>query len=147
MEPREYKRVKISDKDIKAILFRNFAGAPDKYHTDGCMPNFWIVLTDEKGQDLELNERLNIRWKPNHDGDLEPRLQVFVRWDKIPPKVFQKCGDKEVQLDEETVVGLDYADIAHADLILSPNEYDPAKPKKSYLSRGRFTVMEEDWDD
>ena len=77
MEPKEYKRVKISDKDIKAILFRNFAGAPDKYHTDGCMPNFWIVLTDEKGQDLELNERLNIRWKPNRDGDLEPRLQVL----------------------------------------------------------------------
>ena len=45
------------------------------------------------------------------------------------------------------MVGLDYADIAHADLILSPNEYDPAKPKKSYLSRGRFTVVEEDWDD
>lgn len=147
MEAKEYKRVKILDKDVKAILFRNFAGAPDKYHANGCMPNFWVVLTDEKGQELEIEERLNIRWKPNRDGDLEPRLQVFVRWDKIPPKVFQKTGDKEIALDKDTVVGLDYAEISHVDLIISPNEYDPDKPKKSYLSRGRFTIVDEDWDD
>jgi len=146
MEQKEYVRVKINDKDIKAILFRNFSGAPDRYHQDGCMANFWIVLADEdKAHELETEEKLNIRWKPNRDGDLEPRLQIFVRWDKFPPKIFQKTGDKEIQLNEDTIVGLDYADIVHCDLVLAPNEYDPAKPKKAYLNRARFYVEEEDW--
>ncbi len=146
MEPREYVRVKINDKDIKAILFRNFSGAPDKFNPTGCMANFWIVLTEDKGTELEREERLNVKWKPNRDGDLEPRLQIFVRWDKLPPKVFKKTADGEVQLNEDTIVELDYADIAHCDLVLSPNDYDPNKPKKAYLSRARFFIDdEEDW--
>ena len=147
METNRTNRIKIKDSDIKAILFRNFAGAPDRYNPNGCMANFWIVLNDEdRAKELE-DQRLNIRWKPNRDGDMEPRLQLFIRWDKKPPKIFQKAGDTEVLLNEDTVSALDYADILHADLILSPHEYDPVKPMKAYIHLARFVVEDEDWND
>lgn len=147
MERTERVRIKINDCDIQRILFRNFAGAPDKYNPNGCMANFWVLLTEEKGRELE-DERLNVRWKPNRDGDIEPRLQVFVRWDKVPPKIFQKTANTEILLDEDTVSSLDYADILHADIVLAPYEYDPDKPLKAYVSRARFTIEDENnWDD
>lgn len=138
-------KIRIRDEEVKAILFRNFAGAPDRFNPNGTMGNFWVVLEEEKARELE-EARLNIRWKPNRDGDLEPRLQIFVRWDKVPPMVVLKTSTSETVLDEDTVSCLDYADIIHVNLVLSPNEYDPTKPKKAYLSRGKFTI-EEDEDD
>ena len=41
-------KIRIRDEEVKAILFRNFAGAPDRFNPNGTMGNFWVVLEEEK---------------------------------------------------------------------------------------------------
>ena len=147
MEAKNRVRIHIKDEDIKDILFRNFSGGPDRYNPNGCMANFWIVLNDEDYAKSLEDKNLNVRWKPNRDGDLEPRLQLFMRWDKYPPVIFKKSGDQEIQLNETTLGTLDYDDIAHADIWISPNNYDPNKPAKSYIAKAKFYVEDDEWDD
>lgn len=143
---RTLRNVLISDNDIRTILFRNFAGKPDDYHKDGQMPNFWVVLADEKAHELE-NSGFNIRWKENRDGDLEGRLQIFARFDPFPPKIFQITTNGSVQLDKESVAALDYADLVKVDLVLSPYYYtvNGRSGVKAYLSKGYFTIQEDEF--
>ena len=146
MNTRENRNELISDDDIKTLIFRNFAGKPDDYHKDGQMPNFWVVLTDAKARELE-SKGFNIRWKENRDGDTEGRLQIFVRFDPFPPKIFQITTTGTTQLDRESVASLDYADLVKVDLVLSPYRYEVngRKGVKAYLGKGYFTIQEDDF--
>jgi hypothetical protein len=141
---RESRLIYIEDDDIKAIIFRNFAGNPDKYHKQGTMPNFWIVLTDEKAEEL-IEKGLNVREKLNRDGDPEYRLQVFVRFDNFPPTIIKICGNKQIKLDEEMVADLDRDEIEHIDLAISPYHYqtDDRTGVKAYLNKGYFTILQD----
>lgn len=142
---RENRSVLIADDEIKTIIFRNFGGKPDEYHKDGQMPNFWVVLTDEKAKELE-QMGFNVKWKPNRDGDEEGRLQIFVRFDPFPPKVFQITTAGSVLLDRESVVSLDYAELVKVDLVLAPYYYEIQGRTgiKAYLGKGYFTINEDE---
>ena len=143
---RESRNVIIGDNDIKTILFRNFAGKPDDYHRDGQMPNFWVVLSDEKAHELE-DQGFNIKWKPNRDGDEEGRLQIFVRFDPFPPKVYQITTGGTTPLDQESIVALDFAELVKVDLVLSPYRYEVngRTGVKAYLGKGYFTIQEDEF--
>ena len=143
---RENRNVLIGDDDIKTIIFRNFAGKPDDYHRDGQMPNFWVVLTDEKAHELE-EQGFNIKWKANRDGDNEGRLQIFVRFDPFPPKVYQITTGGTTSLDQESIVALDFAELVKVDLVLSPYRYEVngRAGVKAYLGKGYFTIQEDEF--
>ena len=143
---RENNNVLISDNDIKTILFRNFAGKPDDYHKNGQTPNFWVVLEDEKAKELEA-QGFNVRWKPNRDGDDEARLQIFVRFEPFPPKVFQITSGGSTLLDEDSIAALDYAELVKVDLVLAPYRYEVngRKGVKAYLGKGYFTIQEDEF--
>lgn len=146
MNSRENRNELISDSEIKTLIFRNFAGKPDDFHKDGQMPNFWVVLEDNKAKELET-KGFNIRWKENRDGDLEGRLQIFARFNPFPPKIFQITSAGSVQLDEESVGVLDYAELVKVDLVLAPYHYEVngRRGVKAYLSKGYFTIQEDEF--
>lgn len=131
----------IEDKDIDAIIFRNFAGNPDRYHKNGTLPNFWLVFPKDVASALS-NKGFNVREKIGRDGDPEYRLQVFVRFDNWPPEVYKVCGRKKLLLDEETIKSLDRAEIEHVDVTLSPYHYKTAEREgvRAYLKVGYFTI-------
>jgi hypothetical protein len=138
------KLVYVEDKDIVTILFRNFAGAPDKYHRNSQMPNFWVVLTPEKAQEL-IDEGLNVREKLNRDGDTEYRLQVFVNYGNFPPTVIKICGKVQTKLDEDTIADLDRDELEKVDLAISPYRwtFEDRDGVKAYLDKGYFTIVED----
>ncbi len=138
------KLVYIEDQDIEAIIFRNFSGKPDKFHPNGQMPNFWVVLNPDKAAELG-SMGMNIRERENQNGDMEYRLQVFVRFDNFPPTVYKICGDVQLRLDEDTIVDLDRDEIEKVDLSISPYHYEMNGREgiKAYLSKGYFTIVED----
>lgn len=139
----------IDDCDIKSLpaAYRNFAGDPDRFNPQGCMGNFWVFLTDEKAHELEA-QGLNVRWRENRDGDMEGRLQVFVRFEHVPPKIFVKSGDKATELDKDSVRGLNHDELSSASLIINPYRYvvNGREGVKAYLKKGYFTLSEDPYE-
>lgn len=133
-----------SNGDIKSILYRNFTGKPDQFNPKGQMGNFTVVLDEEKGHELE-EMGLNVKWKETPDGDKEPRLKVFVRYENFPPHIYRVIDGNIKELSAETVGYLDNDDIQDVDLILSPYSYEASGRKgvKAYLSKGYFTIIED----
>lgn len=143
---RNNRNIAIDSKDMTAIMFRNFSGKPDNFNPNGTMGNFTIGLTEEKGHELE-EQGLNVRWRDTPDGDKEPRLKVFVRYENFPPKVYRIVDGDAALLDKESVELLDNDDISDADLIISPYAYEfgGRKGVKAYLYRGYFTVASDQY--
>lgn len=130
--------------DIRSILFRNFTGKPDNFNPKGTMGNFTVVLSDEKADELEA-QGLNVKRRENRDGDSEARLQIFVRFENFPPKVYRVVDGTIVELDKDSIEVLDTDDIQEASLVISPYSYDfnGRKGVKAYLSKGYFTIADD----
>ena len=145
MEARENNRyVFIENDDIKDILFRNFSGKPDKFHQNGQMPNFWLVLYEDAAKRL-IDRGLNVRIFTNRDGDEEYRLQVFANYGNYPPTIYKKCGHNTVLLDDESIGDLDRDEIIGIDLKISPYhwKFNNNEGVKAYISKGSFEILED----
>ena len=128
------------------IMFRNFAGRESKYNRAGNR-NFWIVIDDpDKAQQL-AEDGWNIRiLPPREDGDAPTHyIQVTVRFDVVPPRVFMITRKKKTRLDEESIETLDYAELSNVDIVLSGNpwEVNGKTGIKAYLKAGYFTIEED----
>ena len=137
--------VYIENDEIVDILFRNFAGAPDKFHQNGQMSNFWLVLKEDKAQEL-IDKGLNVRSFTNRDGDQEYRLQVFANYlGKFPPTIYKKCGNNRILLDEDSIADLDRDEIIAINLKISPYhwEFNGNSGCKAYISKGLFEILED----
>lgn len=127
------------------ICFRNFSGAPDKFHTNGCRPNFCILL--DEGTGLRLAED-GWRVKPLHrrDGDEETNyvLKVNINFDsRIPPNILLISELGKKKLTKDTLAALDYADVKTADVVVTPYQREPGDPFSAYLKTMSVTIFDD----
>lgn len=130
------------------LMFRNFKGEATKFNQAGNR-NFCAIIEDPvKAQELS-EEGWNVRILQPRDESDDPKhyIQITVRYDNIPPKVYMVTSrkGKKTLLDEGSVESLDYADIVNADLIVSPSYWeDNGRTRiKAYLKTGYFTIEED----
>lgn len=138
-------RFRIFDKDIlnrqdgtKYLLFRNFSCRDTGMYKSN-YPNFNVVLTDECAEELR-DAGFNIIDYPDRDGNLMHRLKVNARFDNVPPAVFKKCGNKIIELKEDTIADLDRDEIIKIDLWINLSSKGA-----TYLSKGIFEIEEDDF--
>lgn len=129
------------------IIFRNFAGKEGQYNREGDR-NF-AVLLDENVANVMAEDGWNVKWlRPREDEEGEtPQayLQVSVNYKGRPPRIVQITSRGRVNLDEETIESLDWADIQNVDLIVRPYEWSVNGKTgiKAYL-QSLYATIEED---
>ncbi len=127
--------------------YRNFAGEKSAYNAAG-KRSFVVILDEATGRMLE-EQGWHIRWREPRD-DMDDRvalLTVEVKFGDYPHKIVLISGDSKTQLDESNVAILDTADIAMADLIIRPYnwEVNGNSGTKAYLKTMYVTIQDDDF--
>lgn len=160
--------IRIHNANIFHGRFRNFAGRPTAFDRieegKSVYQRTFCVEVKENDPDYEygdgplyIQDLINDGWNvktlnPKEEGD-EPvfYIQVKVQFGRIPPKIRQRSSNGEVDLDEETVDSLDWADITDAKLIIRPYNYAPGKVsaylKTLFVTISDKTYKDDDFDD
>lgn len=111
------------------ILFRNFAGREDKFNAAG-RRNFCVIIDDAEFAENLKESGWNVKQLRPRDEDDEPTyyLQVKVAFgSRRKPKIIMVTSKAKVELDEQSLESLDYADIVSADIAVRPYEWAPGK--------------------
>lgn len=139
------------------IIFRNFSGREVKntikgkdvkFNQEGCR-NFCVLIDDSR----QAQELSNIGWnvrilKPRDEEDeAKYYIQVSVKFDNIPPKIYMVTQKKKTLLDEDTISSLDYAEINNIDLIIRPYcwEVQGNTGIKAYVKTMYVTIEEDEF--
>jgi hypothetical protein len=130
------------------IVYRNFAGKAKTYNAKG-LRNFHVVLDKDQAKMLE-RDGWNVKWpKPREDGEeRNPTLKVNVRFDNYPPFILMLTEKGKLELDEESVEVLDFAEIKIVKEIKVVGSYyktdDGKEGFKTYLSEMVVILSEND---
>ena len=120
-----------SEKQLKPVVmegariaFRNFSGKEGKYNAAG-QRNFAVFLDPQLAQDM-ASDGWNVKQlKPREEGDVpQDYLNVKVSYRGRPPRVVMVTSKGKTDLDEDSVMVLDWVEIANVDLILNPYHWD-----------------------
>ncbi len=133
------------------VIFRNFAGKEGMYNREGDR-NFCVLLEPDLAEAM-AKDGWNIKTlKPREDDESQdgtPYLQISVGFKGRPPHIVMITSRGRVDLGEEEVELLDWADIRTADLIVRPYNWGPINGKtgvKAYLKSIFITIEEDELD-
>lgn len=128
------------------IIWPNFSGKETKFNRLGSR-NFNVLIEDEEFAQKLIEDGWNVRpLPPRDDGDdIHYVMQVQVRFDGIPPRIWLVTKHGKTMLNEATVGELDYADIKNVDLIIRPYNWNVSGKSgvKAYL-KTMYVVINED---
>lgn len=134
--------------------FRNFSGSPDRFNPDGGIRSFCVALDEGTvkygGRPADIHDLAADGWnvkflQPRDEQDNpKPFIRVRVKYGVRPPKIVQITGHGKVELDEESIDQLDWAEIKNADVIINPYNYDSGKVT-AYLHALYVTISEDEF--
>lgn len=131
--------------------FRNFDGAPKPWTPRGQKGpiQFAIALTEDRVDELasEGVEVLYTKPWPDAPADWEPTpfVNIHMRFDNFPPKVWMVTETRKVELTEETLGLLNYAEIVSADLKFNISHYKaPTGEGVKLYAQTLYVVIDED---
>ena len=128
------------------IIFRNFEGRASRYNAEG-KRNFCLI-TNPADVDAMREDGWNIKeTKPrNEEDEIRYYIKVNLNYNsRIQPKVYMIAGNKKTLLTEQTVGELDFAEIQHIDLVVSPYRWDRDGQVgvSGYVSSMYVTIVED----
>lgn len=128
------------------IIFRNFSGEEGRFNNKGDR-NFNVLLDDETAEAM-TGDGWNVKWlQPREEGDQpQARLEVAVKFGKVPPRVILITSRGKTPLDESMVNILDWAEIETVDMIVRPYEWEVNGKTgvKAYLKSIYVTIREDE---
>ena len=128
------------------LLFRNFAGAQDRFGSTA--RTFCVIIPDDAVDDFRT-EGFNVKTLKPRDDTEEPLpfLKVKVNFGGRPPKIVSILGRNRTLLNEQTVGALDFADLERADIAIRPYHGRTRAGVEfcsAYLDKGFFTIVEDE---
>ena len=139
--------------DDAKIIFRNFIGKEGPFNAEGDR-NFGVLLDDEVAEAMEA-DGWNVKWlkpRPDIEEEVEPQawLPVFLKYKGRngpvrPPLVAQITSRGRVNLGEDEVEVLDWAEMVAVDLIVRPFFWEVnGKSGTKAMLKTMFVTIQED---
>lgn len=143
----KFERLENLVKRDATIVFKNFSGEERKPYNPSGRRNFCLLLTEDEAEKL-YDEGWNVKRFKQRDPDEVPDayIQVAVNYGNYPPAIYMVTGRKKVLLDEDTIGGLDYAEIEKIDVEVRPSRWkrdDGTFGVKAYVKTMYVTISED----